>query len=305
MDLNLLPPLIALLEERQVSKAADRVRLSQPAMSRTLQRLRRTFRDELLVRGPDGFQLTSRGRRIQQELASLMPQLDQLFADEPFDPAAAMRTYRLSGSDYSVLAFGTELFRRVLARSPRSSLYFENWHDHVFDALDDGSIDLVFYGGTSPAHLRCERLFTDQFACVVSADHPLARGGAIQLTDYLRWPHLIIAVTGGRQPAIDDRLRELHLSRQPGLVVPYHAAAAATLPGTSLIATLPARLVTRDQSPGLAILPAPSQIQALPYCMAWSPQADRDPAHLWLRTMIRDVTSVTAQHGSPLDHRSD
>src|ERR1700739_4079062 len=86
VDLNLLPPRVALLEDRHVSHAADRLALSQPAMSRALQRLRRHFGDELLVRGPDGYSLTPRAERIRAQLATVVTELNHLFATETFDP---------------------------------------------------------------------------------------------------------------------------------------------------------------------------------------------------------------------------
>src|ERR1700758_4357004 len=110
VDLNLLPPLMALLEERHVSRAADR-----PAMSRALQRLRRHFGDELLVRGPDGYALTPRAERIRAQLATVVTELNHLFATETFDPATAAQSFRLAVSDYTVSALGPALVRHILA----------------------------------------------------------------------------------------------------------------------------------------------------------------------------------------------
>jgi DNA-binding transcriptional LysR family regulator len=300
VDLNLLPALAALLEERQVSRAAQRMHLSQPAMSRTLQRLRHTFDDDLLVRGADGFVLTSRAVRLQQELGRVLPQLDALFADEFFDPGAAEEKYRLAGSDYVVLSFASLVYRIVLARSPRSSLYFETWHDHSFNGLDDGTLDLAFYGGAGPEHLRSEHLFTDQLRCVVSNDHPLASASSISLTDYLKWPHLVISIDRDRQPAIDDKLDKIGASRRAGLTLPFHAVAPATVAGTPLIATIPARLLIGTTLDGLTILDAPKQLRTFQYFMTWSARVDRDQAHAWLRSVVREVTADT---GDPPDTR--
>src|ERR1700754_4511542 len=104
VDLNLLPPLVALLEEQHVSRAADRLALRPPAMSRSLQRLRRHFGDELLVRGPEGYALTRRAERIRSQLATVVKELDQLFATETFDPATSPQSFRLAASDYTVAA---------------------------------------------------------------------------------------------------------------------------------------------------------------------------------------------------------
>src|SRR6476660_9140442 len=102
VDLNLLPPLAALFDERHVTRAALRSGLSQPAMSRTLARLRRLFNDQLLIRDGSSYVLTPRAERIQRQLASLMPQLEPLFAAEVFDPATANEHYRIAATDYAL-----------------------------------------------------------------------------------------------------------------------------------------------------------------------------------------------------------
>jgi DNA-binding transcriptional LysR family regulator len=287
VDLNLIPALVALLDERHVSRAAERVSLSQPAMSRALQRLRHTLDDELLVRGPAGYVLTSRAESLRAQLADVVPHIEQIFAAAVFDPAQAEQTFHLVGSDYTVMTFGASLFRRVLEQSPRSSLCFENWHNDTFDELDNGSVDLVFYGAPGPEHLRHEHLFTDHFVCIVSDDHPLSRKRSVPLSDYLAWPHLVVSIYQDRQPAIDDRLDELGQPRRPGLILPFHVVSPTVVRGTPLIATIPRRMLDGQNNDGIAILRAPREIDTLRYSMTWSPRLDRDPAHEWLRQAVR------------------
>jgi DNA-binding transcriptional LysR family regulator len=290
VDLNLIPALAALLEERHVSRAAERVSLSQPAMSRALQRLRRILDDELLVRGPAGYDLTSRAESLRLQLADIVPRLEQVFAAPVFDPAQAEQTFRVVGSDYAVMTLGASLFRRVLEQSPRSSLCFENWHDETFDELGNGSVDLVFYGAPGPEHLRHEHLFTDHFVCIVSDDHPLSGKRSVSLSDYLAWPHLVVSIDHDRQPAIDDRLDELGQQRRPGLILPFHVPAPTVVRGTPLIATIPYRLLDGRNNDGIAVLRAPREIDTLRYSMSWSPRLDRDPAHEWLRQVVRSCS---------------
>jgi DNA-binding transcriptional LysR family regulator len=290
VDLNLIPALAALLEERHVSRAAERVSLSQPAMSRALQRLRRALGDELLVRGPAGYDLTSRAESLRLQLADIVPRLEQVFAAAVFDPAQAEQTFRVVGSDYAVMTLGASLFRRVLEQSPRSSLCFENWHDETFDELGNGSVDLVFYGAPGPEHLRHEHLFTDHFVCIVSDDHPLSGKRSVSLSDYLAWPHLVVSIDHDRQPAIDDRLDELGQQRRPGLILPFHVPAPTVVRGTPLIATIPYRLLDGRNNDGIAVLRAPREIDTLRYSMSWSPRLDRDPAHEWLRQVVRSCS---------------
>src|SRR6266436_5892969 len=142
VDLNLLPPLAALLEEQHVTRAAERSGLSQPAMSRALARLRLLLDDQLLVRDGSGYVLTPRAERIERQLAGLMPQLETLFAAELFDPATAEEHYRLAATDYSLLLFLHQVAREVNKLSPHSVLRIESPRGAVFDDVLHGRLDL-------------------------------------------------------------------------------------------------------------------------------------------------------------------
>jgi DNA-binding transcriptional LysR family regulator len=291
-DLNLLGPLSALLEERHVSRAAEVAGMSQPAMSRALQRLRDAFGDELLVRTPGGYRLTPRGERVQRQLRAVLPRLESLFAPEDFDPAEAAEAFRVAGTDYTQV-FAPAVLQRVFRESPRSTLHFRTWHDTIYEDLDRGVVDLVFHARSDPVTaLHSERLFDDRFMCVLSAEHPLAERPRIPLDEYLDATHVIVGTTGGRQTAIDRHLEELGTRRRAGLTVPYHSLAARSVLGTRLILTLPARLLEEQRSdPGIRILPAPEEIHPLRYQMTWHPRLDGDLGQRWLRDTIRAVTA--------------
>ena len=124
VDLNLLPALAALLDERSVSRAADAVGLSQSAMSRALGRLRRLLKDDLLVRNGDGYHLTPAATTLRVQLAEVMPHLQSMFLGRDFDPATETRQFRLAGSDYAVTTFGSAVFTLLLAQAPRASIRF-------------------------------------------------------------------------------------------------------------------------------------------------------------------------------------
>ncbi|MFE9127257.1 LysR family transcriptional regulator [Streptomyces sp. NPDC007148] len=300
VDLNLLMPLAALLQERHVSRAAQRVNLSQPAMSRALQRLREAFGDELLVRGPGGYELTPRGERIQRQLATVLPTLDSLFSDADFAPAAAAESFRLVGTDYSARILGPPLFQRLFQQSPRSTVNFQAWHDRVFDDLARGRTDVVFFGATPPPALHSEELFQDHFVCLMSADHPLSARPRLELDDYVRCSHVMVTVAEGDQVAIDRQLQALGTARTVSLTVPYHTAAPFALPGTQLVATLPWRIVARHaEGPALRAVPAPAEIRDMTYSMSWHSRLDDDPAQRWLRETIRSVAATVQTFGEP------
>jgi DNA-binding transcriptional LysR family regulator len=286
VDLNLLPPLVALLEERHVSRAAERLALSQPAMSRALQRLRRHFADELLVRGPDGYALTPRAERIRAQLATVVTELNQLFATETFDPATAAQSFRLAVSDYIVSAFGPALVQTILTQSPNSTVRCEALDVRAFDKLDAGTLDLVIYGSSAPDRYCSQRLFTDRFACIVAADHPLAQRKSVSLAQYVRWPHLSTDIAQARIDAA------LETPRRVAVVMPYLVLGSSILPGTELVLTVPARLASQFSDSGLIrVLDAPRELGDLQFYAVWHPRLDKDPSHSWLRQVVRTVAA--------------
>jgi DNA-binding transcriptional LysR family regulator len=288
VDLNLLPALVALLDERHVSRAAERVGLSQPAMSRALQRLRRTFDDALLIATPDGYVLTQRAERIRGRLAGLVPQLDALFGAEHFDPATAHEAYRVTLSDYSVAAFGSALTKILRTQSPGSTLAYQLLDDDALAQLAAGVTDLLILGRPAPARFASQLLFTDRFVCAVATDHPLARKRRLSQSDYLNHPHIRIDLGSAGQQYIE---RSLDRPRKVVVSTPFHALAPDMLPGTDLVLTFPRRLLRHfaNASP-VSIVDAPPELPGLPFYSVWHPRLDGDPSHRWLR----DITYTAA-----------
>jgi DNA-binding transcriptional LysR family regulator len=293
VDLNLLVALAVLLEERHVSRAADRIGLSQPATSRALQRLRRTIGDELLVRTRDGYQLTPRAERIQRELAGIVPRLELMFGGERFDPEEATDRFRIAGTDYTATVLAPGLARRMLRQAPGTSLHLTTWHDGVFDDVEHGLVDVVFAGFPISPTMRSELLYEERFVCLVSADHPLAARKSLTLKQFLEASHVVVNIRQGEQSAIDRALTALGQHRTATLTVPYHTTAVLAVPGTSLVATLPERmLAAAANDPAIRILRAPKEIATMPYLMCWHPRLDDDPAQRWLRDLVRLVAAA-------------
>ncbi|CRZ17383.1 LysR family transcriptional regulator [Mycolicibacterium neworleansense] len=294
VDLNLIPPLLALLEERQVSRAAERVGLSQPAMSRALQRLRRLLGDPLLVRDSAGYRLTARAESIRTQLVAVLPQLETLFAPDHFDPKSATAPVRLAATDYAVQAFGPAICQAVLRQST-APVRFRSWsHESVAEQIRDSGVDLGLFGGYTTADLHSEELLVERFVCLLASDHPLAGHDSIALADYVRARHVIVDVHNGVQPDIDHPLQKLGYPRQAAVIVPYHSVAAQLLPGTDLIATLPSQCVsTLISASEFQVLNAPEEIATMAYRMVWHPGLDNDARHQWLRGVVRTAVRRT------------
>ncbi len=216
-----------------------------------------------------------------------------LFSDEPFGPRKVSSTFRLASSDYLLSEIAPGLLRRVLAQSPGSTFRFDSWSDTVHLDAERGAVDLLFTGGVAPPPLRSEPLFEDSYACLLSAGHPLAQTDPPTLDAYLSCDHVVVNLIGGRQGAIDTRLGALGRQRRANVTVPYHTLAAAVAQETSLIATLPSRLLsTLAIPPGLTVIAPPPEIGPVSFSMAWHPRLDNDPAHRWLRDTIRQTSAT-------------
>ena len=289
VDLNLLPALVALLEERQVSRAATRVGLSQPAMSRALQRLRRLLDDQLLIRDPNGLRLTAHAEDLYRQLTTVVPLLENMFAPTEFDPRSAAGPVNIAGTDYAVHTYGAAICRQIARQAPEVPVRFHAWRtDDVTDQIRRGAVDLGLSGGKLPVDFNAVELLTERFVCLVAADHPLAGSSNLTLAGYLSFNHVIVDVADGHQPDIDIPLAALGHRRRPAVTIAYHTAAPLLLPGTQLIATLPARFLGAGTDvSGLCALDAPHEIATMSYRMIWNPAFDNDRRHRWLRTVVQ------------------
>lgn len=292
-DLNLLLAALVLFEERKISAAADRFHLSQPAMSRLLQRLRDTFGDELLVRGASGYELTPRARQLQEALATLLPQIDRLIAGPQFDPATAQETFRIGLTDYAALVIAPPLMAALARAAPGIVLDLQAWSDRAFGELERGRLDLVFWVDNAPAPFVSETLFEEDFVCVMDVDHP-AGAGELTVERYLAYPHVVIGVLGGTQTVIERRLEALGIHRTLGLRVPFFAAAVLAVPHTPLIATVPRRMARLYASnPAIRLVEPPVALGGFRYIMAWHPRMTGDPVHGWLRQSVSQSVRTT------------
>lgn len=289
-DLNLLTALAVLLEERNVSRAAEQFHLSQSAMSRTLQRLRDTFGDELLVRAGSGYELTPRARKVQRELALILPQLDALLSGDEYDPATATDVFALSGTDFATAVLGPVVLGQLFKVAPLTTVNFMPWHDRVHEDLELGRLDLLFTGHEPGESLRSEILFQERFVCVVSEDHPVRK--RLDLGTYLDHQHVQVNVGGGQQTKVEEPLKALGVRRRISLQVPYFAAAIQAAAQSRLVATVPERILPLyEYQPGIRVVAAPPEIKPFPYYMAWHPRLDTDIANRWLRDLIRSTVT--------------
>jgi DNA-binding transcriptional LysR family regulator len=297
-DLNLLVVFTVLAEERNVSRAADRLSLSQPAVTRAMQRLRDMFHDDLLVRVSGNYEATPKGERLLHELETMLPRLDRLLAGSDFDPSCETARFRLAGTDYAAHVIGIPLSKQFLAAGNGLSFDFSPLIDGVFDAMDRGRIDLLLHAddGNVPVNFPRQAIFEEEFVCVVAEESPYAH--KLTLNQYLDGLHVGVTIFGGSQTIPDQRLAASGLKRRCAFRVPYFAVAMRAVARTNLIATVPKRLALYEaHNPGLKIIKAPKPMSKFTYLMAWHPRMDSDAAHIWLRSTVHEACRTISAIG--------
>lgn len=296
-DFSLFHALQVLLEQRSVSRAADHLGVSQPAMSRILARLRDQFKDPLLVRGRNGMMLTPRAEALQSPLRRWLREGDSLLAPPEFEPGSTRRVFRIASSDFGMLSVVAPAVSTLQAEAPNGSLAVEPLAGDSLGRLAEGELDLVITGyPPEGAGLNFRLLFSDHYLGLAGGAHPIHQGAASR-ADLLNWPHVVTHVGRGLGDWIAEALPEIEFGR--GVIqsnsfslTPYLVAAGEA------VAILPARAARRfARTHGLKTFEAPVEIEPLDYFIVWHDRSQTDPGALWLINILSEATPDRS--GSP------
>ena len=282
-ELDLLRCFAVLHHERHLSRAATRVGLSQPAMSRVLGRLRDAFGDPLFVRTPRGMVPTTRADALAPRVRAVLDAADALIRPAAFDPATLVRTFTIGMSDFFHALLIPRLIDR-LAGAPGVRIQTRPLEDDVSDALASGRLDLTIgVREAAPSEARLGKLYDERFVCAVRRDHPRV-GKRLSLERFIALPHLLIAPVGNPGSIVDTALAARGLSRDVVVRVHTFQSAPAIVASSDLIVTAPSRLLEPLAQPfRLRLLPPPIEVPGFPVFAAWHPRVHDDPAHAWFR----------------------
>ena len=291
IDLNLLKSLGALLETASVSKAAERVNLSQPAMSRALNRLQFALKDPLLVRSGRGMVLTPRAETLRDPARDALARLSGLFRPLVFDPSQAQDRFRIVAPDYLTQMILPTVLGQVFRLAPQVRVEIENLSDKAIADLREGKVSLGFgvvEDGPTLDNVRSQALLQDRQVCLMRRDHPLA-GNGMTLADYAAAPHALLSITGKGGGRIDDVLKRHGLSRTIALRVSHFLTISAVIAPTDLIITVPELLARQVMTEDLTVMEPPEELKTPPFSVSqiWHERFTEDPAHQWLRRLIK------------------
>jgi DNA-binding transcriptional LysR family regulator len=291
-DLSLLPALDALLTEASVIRAARKVGLSPSAMSRTLDRLRTTTGDPLLVRAGRGLVLTPHAEALRDRVRGVTH--DALSVLQPdavaLDFGALKRTFTIRANDGFVEAVGAKLVASARALAPGVRLRFTPKPDKDVRALREGEVDLdIGVLGESGPEIRIQTLFRDRFIGVVRKGHPLL-SARITPRRYAAYEHVAASRRGVIAGPVDRALADLGLSREVTVVVPSFAAALAFAASSDLVALLPQSFVAARlqllQTNAVEGFDLPLRVEGVTVSQMWHPRLDADAGHRWLRGLV-------------------
>ncbi|WP_428035330.1 LysR family transcriptional regulator [Amphritea sp.] len=294
VDLNLLVVLQQLLETRHVTRASELLNMSQPAVSRALQRLRETFDDPLLVRTAQGYDLSARAIEILPRLQVLTSSVEQLIAEPKFNPAKAVDVVRVYGLDLEVACFVAPLFKVLRNEAPQMRLEVRTEPRNHFELLETGEVHFSLTGmepETGEGQYRRLLIAQSGIVCMMSADNPLAMGD-LTLERYLSASHGLVSMTGKGPGHVDDRLAEMGHKRHLALRLSNFMTAADFCETSDLLFVLP-EIVARRIALGrnIALKPVPVELLVSPinFFLYWHERYHRDPMCRWIRQRVLQV----------------
>lgn len=291
-DLNLLPIFVALMEERSVTRAAERMGMTQPALSNALSRLRQMLQDQLFVRERYGIQPTPIALELSPLIAEALAQLDNaVLGQQAFDPAQAERLFTIAPNGYVEFVLVPAVLARLEKVAPGIKLRLTPYgNDLVETGVVSGTTALVLGRIVDPPDsLVVQHLMDEGLACAVRADHP-AIGDAMTREQFETMKHVNIVPPGRMRAGLFQALAQQQLKRDVAISVTNFFAVAEMVAVTDYCATLPSLICRRlMHDPRLKILPAPVDLGSFPVEMAWHVRYRHDPAHRWLRALISEV----------------
>ena len=295
VDLNLLVAFEALMTERNVTRAGQRIGLGQPAMSAALARLRDLFKDELLVRVPGApMRPTVRAAALYRPVSEVLAKVRSVFAAETaFDPAAARAVFRVATGDHPATMVLPRLLAVLARQAPGIDVRISALDKRdAFDRVDRGETDVLIGAFRNlPKRIRRHRLYTDAYVCAVRRDHPmLGPGGTLSLEAYVALPHVLVTLAADDRGVVDEVLGRLGRRRRVAVTVSDFHLVPRIVERTDMIGHLPQRIageLTRGFD--LVVLPPPIPLGAWHVDVFWGGVSDAEPAAKWIRARLFEI----------------
>ncbi|MGJ3246785.1 MAG: LysR family transcriptional regulator [Elainellaceae cyanobacterium] len=296
IDLNLLVAFEALMEERSVTGAAQRLYVGQPAMSAALGRLRTLFDDELFIRIGREMQPTAKALQIALGISQALQQIRHTIASsQTFDPATTPRRIAIGSSDYASCVVIPNLLAFCQRAAPAIDIRLIGFEkDSVGDLLEQGDIDLALGVFQAPPRQTLqESLFQERFVGIARTEHPAIANGTLSLETFASLSHALVTIRRDETGYIDHILANYGLQRRIAVTTPYMLVLPSLVAATDLITAIPSRIAAHlARRQDIQVFELPIQTEPWSISMMWSKLTDSDQANQWLRQTLKTVCDV-------------
>lgn len=306
VDLNLLVVFDALVSERNVSRAAERLGVTQPAVSHALKRLRHLFKDDLLTRGPHGMQPTGRALSLYPAVQSVLADVQSIVSTgKVFHPATTSHTFRLSMSDAMSVEALPLIMRHIRREAPNIDLVIStSGPQDSCRRIADDDVDLAIgVFPHVPKELGSAALYRDELICIADRRNKRLKNRRMELEAYLDSPHVTVARNRDSGIQVDEILDLMGIARRIVVAVPHYLSVPALIRGTDLVALSRKRLLSVFRmSSELVVFPVPlpMKVPDLEFIQIWHKRYERDPGHRWLRDLVLRAVQEGGRSGHDL-----
>lgn len=295
-DLNLLPVFLVLMEERNVTRAAERLGMTQPALSNALNRLRETMRDPLFIRARYGMKPTQMAEELAPVVASALASIDNaIVGQRDFDPQKAERLFTIAPNSYVEFVLMPVIVARLRELAPGIKVRLTPFGNDLSETgAMSGTTDMVIGRIVDPPdNLVVQHMMDDGLACVVRADHPQV-GDHLSRELYERLKHVNVVPPGRMRAGLFQALGQTGLRRDVAVSVTHFLAVPEIIAVTDYCTTLPRLICQRLATDSrLKVLSAPVDLGTFPVEIGWHVRYRNDPAHRWLRSLVADIARET------------
>jgi DNA-binding transcriptional LysR family regulator len=292
IDLNLLVTLDAVLTECSVSQAANRLRVTQSAVSHALKRLREIFSDPLVIRKGAGVTPTPRGLALQEPTRTLLAQARAILDTSPaFDPATSTRKFRISMSDAMSVEALPLILQQLRRQAPGIDLTISTSGPRQsceWVRADEVDMAIGVYPRLLPG-LHSRELYRDTLVCVADRNNKRLKNGRLDLKAYMESPHVTVAPNSDTGIQLDEIMDAMGMQRRTVVVVPHYLSVPGLIQGTDIVAHTRRRLLSVFRNTAdLAVFPPPVEVPVpqLRFLQVWHVRHDQDIAHRWLRDLV-------------------
>jgi len=291
-ELNLLVIFDTIMTEKSITRAAERLSMTQPAVSNAVARMRTNWKDDLFVKDGRNIQPTSYATNLWDQVRTPLQNLNEAIEPGAFDPKTAKRTFRVAVADIAVDTAWLEMRQLFEKEAPGINLHAVPYTIvNTEKVLEDADVDLVL-SAKSPINGRIlsTHLFDSSHLCVMRKDHPLAKPN-LSIEEFAAADHLLVSLSGDSTGPTDQALQQLGMSRRVAITVNHFASAAPIIMDSNLIAVLPPGVIYKHIESGkLSITKPPIEIPPVPVSMLWHKRQDNDAGLKWLRHHLKRIS---------------